>query len=297
MKKLITFLGICTTVAILALPVAARNLIAQPDNSIQDAACTEEAKNALYASFREKRTTDQEKAYQDAKKYLACPATGEVTEAQQKIIDYLKNFVTKYEDATKKARFRDLLYNQMKYAEAYALGKEILAAEPDNLQVLVDLGTSAYLLPPLKNAQLTAEGLGYAQKALAALDGGKTLEDWKPLGSKDVAVSYLNYSIGTLTLEKDPAGALKNLLKSAQFETPLKKSPYTYAYIAGAYETGIYAKMSDEYKACCLGKDETPDSKLMLANINDINRRIIDASGRPRQMSSSDAKTAQCKAT
>ena len=90
MKKLITFLSICTTVAILALPAAARNLIAQPDNAVQDAACTPEAKDALYASFREKRTTAQDKAYEDAKKYLACPTTGEVTEAQQKIIDYLK---------------------------------------------------------------------------------------------------------------------------------------------------------------------------------------------------------------
>src|ERR1043165_3796003 len=128
MKKLITFLGICTTVAILALPVAARTLIAQPDNAFQDA-CAQEAKDALYQSFRTNLKADQAKAYDDAKKYLACPASGEVTEAQQKIIDYLKNFVSKYEDATKKITFRDLLYNKQKYAEAYALGKEILAAE------------------------------------------------------------------------------------------------------------------------------------------------------------------------
>ncbi|HEX7770832.1 MAG TPA: hypothetical protein VF435_00325 [Pyrinomonadaceae bacterium] len=294
MKKLITFLSISTTVAILALPVAARNLIAQPDNAFQDAACTEDAKNALYASFLKNLKADQAKAYDDAKKYLACPASGEVTEAQQKIIDYLKNFVAKYELAMKKAKFRDLLYNQMKYAEAYALGKEILAIEPENLEVLVDLGTNAYLLPPLKNAALTAEGLGYAQRALAALDGGKTLEKWDPLGSKDVAVSYLNYSIGTLTLEKEPAGALKSLIKSVQFETPLKKSPYTYAYIAGAYETGPYAKMSDEYKACCLGKDETPDSKLMLANINQIIDRMIDAYARAVALAT-DPKFAQAK--
>ena len=76
MKKLITFFSICTTVAILALPVAARNLIAQPDNVIQDAACTEEAKDALYASFLKNRADDQAKAYEDAKKYLACPTTG-----------------------------------------------------------------------------------------------------------------------------------------------------------------------------------------------------------------------------
>jgi hypothetical protein len=295
MKKLITFLGICTTVAILALPAAARNLIAQPDNSIQDAACTPEAKDALYASFREKRTTAQDKAYEDAKKYLACPATGEVTEAQQKIIDYLKNFVTKYDDATKKINFRDWLYNKQKYAEAYALGKDILAAEPENLQVLIDLGTNAYLLPPLKNPQLTAEGLGYAQRGLAALDAGKTLEKWDPLASKDVAVAYLNYSIGTLTLEKDPGGALKNLIKSAQFETPLKKSPYTYAYIAGAYETGPYAKLAETYKVQHLGKDETPDSKLMLANINQLVDRMIDAYARAVALAGADAKFASAK--
>lgn len=294
MKKLITVLSIFTTVAILALPAAARNLIAQPDNAFQDAACTDDAKSALYASFLEKRTTDQEKAYQDAKKYLACPATGEVSEAQQKIITYLKNFVDKYEAAQKKVKFRDLLYNKMQYVDAYALGKEILAAEPENLQVLVDLGTNAYLLPPLKNPSLTAEGLGYAQRALSALDGGKTLEKWEPLASKDVAVAYLNYSIGTLTLEKEPAGALKNLIKSAQFETPLKKSPYTYAYIGGAYETGPYAKMSEDYKTCCLGKDETPDSKLMLANINQVIDRMIDAYARAVALAT-DPKFAQAK--
>ncbi len=204
MKKLITFLSICTTVAILALPVAARNLIAQPDNAFQDAACAQEAKDALYQSFLKNLKADQAKAYDDAKKYLACPAAGEVTEAQQKIIEYLKTFVTKYEAATKKITYRELIYNDKKYAEGYAMGKEILATEPDNLQVLVDLGANAYLLPPLKNDSLTAEGLGYAQKALQMLDSGKTLENWDPLGSKDVAVAYLNYTIGTLTLEKDP---------------------------------------------------------------------------------------------
>src|SRR3954447_8496609 len=253
MKKLITFLSISTTVAILALPVAARNLIAQP-NVFQDAACTEEAKTALYQSFLKNLKADQAKAYDDAKKYLACPASGEVTEAQQKIIDYLKNFVTKYEAATNKTAYRIKIYNEKKYAEGYEMGKAILATEPDNLQVLVDLGANAYLLPPLKNPQLTADGLGFAQKALGMLDAGKTLESWDPLGSKDVAVAYLNYSIGTLTLEKDPSAALKNLIKAAQFETPLKKSAYTYAYIAGAYETGPYAKLSEQYKVQFSGK-------------------------------------------
>jgi len=294
MKKLITFLSIFTTVAILALPVAARNSIAQPDNAFQDA-CSQEAKDALYASIRGNLKDNQAKAYEDAKKYLACPPGAEVSEAQQKIIDYLKNFVGKYEAATKKTQYRVLIYKEKKYAEGYAMGKEILAAEPDNLQVLVDLGASAYLLPPLKNDQLTAEGLGYAQKALQMLEQGKTLEDWNPLASKDEAVAYLNYSIGALTLEKSPAAALKNLIKAAQFETILKKSPYTYAYIAGAYETGPYAQMSEEYKRLYQGKDETPESKLMLANINQIVDRMIDAYARAVALAAADPNFAKPK--
>src|SRR6185369_5610177 len=207
MKKLITFLSIFTTVAILALPVAARNSIAQPDNSFQDA-CAQEAKDALYASFLKNIKADQAKAYEEAKKYLACPPPAEVSEGQQKIIDYLKNFVTKYEAATRKADYRVKIYNEKKYAEGYAMGEQILATEPENLQVLVDLGAVAYLLPPLNDAQLTAKGLGFAQRALQMLEAGKTLEDWKPLASKDEAVAYLNYSVGALTLEKSPATAL-----------------------------------------------------------------------------------------
>jgi hypothetical protein len=294
MKKLITFLGICTTVAILALPAAAHTPIAQPDNLVQDP-CTTEGKDALYATIRKNLTADQAKAYEDAKKYLACPAGEQVTEGQQKIIDYLKNFVAKYEAASKKNDYRTKIYNEQKYAEGYALGKEILAAEPENLKVLVDLGANGYLVVPLKNAAMTAEALGYATKALQMIESGKTLDDWQPLASKDVAVAYLNYTIGTINLEKDPSSALKNLLKAAQFETPLKKSPYTYAYIAGAYETGPYAKQSEDYKIKYQGKDETPESKLALANINQLIDRMIDAYARAVALAGTDQKFTTAK--
>jgi hypothetical protein len=294
MKKLITFLGFCTTVAILALPVAAHNAIAQPDNAVQDQ-CSAEGKNKLYQDFLATRKDKQEKAYESAKKYLACPAT-EVDAQQQAIIDYLKKFVSQYEAADKKNHFRVLLYNEKKYPEAYALGKEILAAEPDNLKVMVDLGANGYLVGPLNNASLSAEALDYAKKALQQLESGKTIDDWQPLQSKDVAVAYLNYTIGALSLQTDPSNALKNLIKAAQFETPLKKSPFTYAYIAGAYETGPYAKQSADYKAMYSGKDETPESKLALANINQLVDRMIDGYARAVALAGSDAAFSQPKA-
>jgi hypothetical protein len=291
MKKLITFLGICTTVAILALPAAAHNPIAQPDNGVQDQ-CSTEGKNALYKTFTDNFKTEQDKAYDAAKKYLACPADN-ADEGQQKIIAYLKNFVTKYEAADKKIKFRTLLYNDKKYPEAYALGKELLTADPENLKVLIDLGANGYLVA--NNASLSGEALEYAKRALQMLDSGKTVEDWQPLASKDVAVAYLNYTIGALSLQTDPAGALKHLIKAAQFETPLKKSPYTYAYIAGAYETGPYAKQSADYKQIYSGKDETPESKLALANINQLVDRMIDGYARAVALAGNDAAFAQGK--
>ncbi|HET9479858.1 MAG TPA: hypothetical protein VFO72_10965 [Pyrinomonadaceae bacterium] len=280
------------TVALLAVPVAATNLIT--DNSVQDQ-CKQEEKDAWYAEFLKIRTTDQPKAFELAKKYLACPATGEVTEPQQKIIDYLKKWSTAYEEGMRKVKLPQLLYNEKKYPEAYALGREILAAEPENLKVLVDLGANGYVVAPLKNPQLITESLDYARRALQLIESGKTVDDWTPLASKEAALAYLNFSIGTLTLEKDPANALKNLIKAAQFETPLKKSPFTYALIAAAYETGPYAKMSEAYKMTYGGKDETPESKLALANINQIVERMIDGYARAVALAGGDQQFATQK--
>jgi hypothetical protein len=292
MKKITMFVMIGATVALLALPVSATNLITEVSSQDQ---CKQEDKDAWYTEFLKIRTTDQAKAFELAKKYLACPPAGEVTEPQQKIIDYLKKWSTAYEKGIKKIKLPILLYNEKKYPEAYALGREILTEEPDNLKVLVDLGANGYVVAPLKNPQLNTDSLDYARKALAQLEAGKTVEDWTPLANKEAAMAYLNFTIGTLTLEKEPVNALKNLLKAAQLETPLKKSPYTYAYIAAAYETGPYATMSEEYKRIHGGKDETPESKLALANINQIVERMIDGYARAVALAGADAQFATQK--
>ena len=105
MKNLIKLITLGATVAALALPVAAKNLNVATVFSVQDQ-CSQESKDTLYQAFRDNRTTDQQKAYDSAKKYLACPTT-DVTEAQQKIIDYLKKWVTAYEIAIVYALLND----------------------------------------------------------------------------------------------------------------------------------------------------------------------------------------------
>ena len=137
--------------------------------------------------------------------------------------------------------------------------------------------------------------MDYARRALQQLDSGKTLDDWQPLPNREVAIAYLNYTVGTLTIQMEPKTALPYLIKAAQFETPLKKSPYTYAYIAGAYETGEYAKQSEDYKRNFAGKDETPESKLALTNIYEITDRMIDGYARAVALAGNDSKFASSK--
>ena len=292
MKKTKMFLMIGATVALLALPVSATNLITDNNDTVQDQ-CTADAKTAVYKIFTDNRKDDQAKAYEAAKKYLACPAAAEVTPDEQKIIDYLKKWSAAYEEGIKGINFEKTLWTDKNYVEAYKQGGDILAKEPDNLKVLVALGTNGYLLA--NNAQLTAQALDYATRALQSIESGKTLDNWGQLGNKETALAYLNFTVGTLSLQKDPATALKNLLKAAQFETPLKKSPFTYAYIAAAYETGPYAKMSEEYKTKFGGKDETPESKLMLANVNQIVERMIDGYARAVALAGADTQFAKQK--
>lgn len=292
MKTMIKLLSLGAIVTALALPVAAKSLPLL-DISTQDQ-CSQENKDTYYADFRTNRTTDQAKAYDNAKKYLACP-DAEPTEATTKIVDYLKKWVGAYEDLTEKQKIRTALYNDPRnYPLAYETGKKVLGREPENLNILIDLGANGYLLANLKNPALNAEAVEHAKKAISLLEAGKTVEDWKPLSGKDEALAYLNYTIGVFTLEKDPSSALKNLLKAAQYETPLKKSPFTYGYIGGAYESGPYAKLSDQYKQLYQGKDETPESKLALANINQIVDRMIDAYARAVALAG-DAKFADQK--
>jgi len=291
MKKITMFLMIGATVALLALPVAATNLITANDDVVQDA-CSVDSKNALYQDFLKNRKDDQAKAYDAAKKYLACP-TAEVTEEQQKIIDYLKKWTTAYEEGTKAANFDKALWTDKNYAEAYKMGADLLAKNPDDLKVLTGLGTNGYLVAT--NAQLAPLALDYARKALQLIESGKNLDNWGPLTNRETALAYLNFTVGTLTVDKEPANALKNLIKAAQYETPLKKSPFTYAYIAGAYETGPYAAQSAEYKRLYTGKDETPESKLALANINQLVDRMVDGYARAVALAGNDPNFAKQK--
>jgi hypothetical protein len=290
MKKTLQLISICAFGAMLASPVFAKTSSLAPELAVQDQ-CTPENKNAWYTEFRDKFKKEPAKAYELAKKYLACPAEA----GDEQITAYLKKWMAAYDKEARKIKLPQLL-NEKKYTEAYALGKEILADEPENARVLIDLGYGGYLAAASQNETFNADAIAYAKKAIQLIESGKAPESWAPFKTKDETLAYLYYTIGFLSLKSNPSEAIGPLIKSAQLESDIKKNPSTYYFIAVAYEAGPYAKMSEEYNRLYKDKPETPESKLAQENINQIVDRAIDAYARAVALSTAaDPKTQQNK--
>ena len=68
------------------------------------------------------------------------------------------------------------------------------------------------------------------------IESGKTLESWAPYVNREDTLGYLYNATGSLNLQKDPALALKDFIKAAQFNGKISKLPSTYATIAQSYE-------------------------------------------------------------
>ena len=287
MKKTIRVLAIYANLAL--LPVFA-NVIelsaetATPSPAVVQGQCTDESKAEWYAEFIKFRTTEPPKAYEPAKKYLAaCPSE------EGQIPAYLKKWVVAYDKEARKLKLSDLFINQRKYAEALTVAREILAEDPDYLPAVIDLGYGGYVLAvTTRNESGNPEAISYTNRAIQAIESGKAPENWSPFKSKDDALGYLYYSVGFLERVSNPTAALADFIKAAQFDSEIKKNPQTYVFIAAHYENE-YAKQSAEYQRLYTGKDETPESKLAVANINQLVDRIIDALARAVAVAGTDA--------
>ncbi|HEU4506939.1 MAG TPA: hypothetical protein VFR78_01785 [Pyrinomonadaceae bacterium] len=247
------------------------------------------AKIAIYKRFVDNRIPNPAAAYQAARDYLQ-----KYQKDKDEYTDYLTKWVTFYERDERKRRL-PVLINEKNYAEAYKTGAQILADEPNYLRAQIDLGYAGYLAASAKNETFNNEALGYARTAIKAIESGKTPTEWAPFKGKDDTLAYLNYAVGFLTLRTNPTEALDALLKAAQYDSDIKKTPSTYYFLAVAYESGPYKTMSAAYQTQFANKPETPESKAALEKLNIVMDRIIDAYARAIAAAGTDPKLEQSR--
>ena len=241
----------------------------------------------IYKRFVDNRIPNPGAAYQAARDYLA-----KYQKEKDQYVDYLTKWVMFYERDERKRQLPGFI-NEKKFADAYSTGAKILADEPNYLRAQIDLGYAGYIAASEKNEQFTNDALGYARKAITAIEGGQAPSDWAPFKGKDDTLAYLNYAVGFLTLRTNPDAAIDSLLKAARYESDIKKTPSTYYYLAAAYESGPYKTLSAAYQTEFANKPETPQSKAALEKLNVIIDRIIDAYARAIAAAGTDAKFAQ----
>lgn len=247
----------------------------------------DQVKIDTYKRFYDNAKTNKAVAYQAARDYIQ-----RYKKDKDQYIDYLQKWIAAYESDERKDALPGLI-NSKNFAEAFATGAKILAEEPNNLRVQIDLGYAGYLAASAKNEQFNATALDYARKAIQQIDAGKAPADWAPFKGRDDTLAYLHYAVGFLTLKTEPNAAIDSLLKAAQLESDIKKTPSTYYFLSVAYESGPYKTLSTDYQAKYANKPETPESKAALEKLNVVMDRIIDAYARAIAAAGTDPKTQQ----
>ena len=243
----------------------------------------------IYKRFVDNRVPNPVAAYQAARDYVT-----KYNKDKDQYTDYLNKWMAAYERDERK-RNLPIYINEKKFTEAYSTGAKILADEPGYLRAQIDLGYAGYLAASAKNEQFNSTALDYARTAIQAIEAGKAPSEWAPFKGKDDTLAYLHYAVGYLTLKTAPDQAIDSLLKAAQYDSDIKKTPSTYYFLAVAYESGPYKTLSAAYQKEFADKPETPASKAALEKLNVVMDRIIDAYARAIAAAGTDAKTQQSR--
>ena len=211
---------IFSTVVLLLLTVSvATSVFAQKQKS------KDELIKEIATLSNSQKVEDKEKAYQLGKEFLTrFPKDKEVA----KIRPFVKNF--------QKYTFIKALEDK-KFADFFAIGKEILADEPENTEIALNLGYGGYdALLKSSDKSFGNDAIKYAQLTLQLLEKGSFPASFAPFNSKDDALAWMYYIIGYFSMEKDIKTAASSFYKSTLYESAIKKTSQPYYAIALYYE-------------------------------------------------------------
>ncbi len=201
--------------------------------------------------------------------------------------------------------------------EIYAAGKEILARQPENLNIIFPMGVAGMKLStPANNYKYADDGLRFSQLALSKIKGGAefTKKDKKTgeatVGAlqyeytKPVAIEELTYSLAYLNYygKKDKKTALPIYYELSQSSGRYKEDPRIFGTIGDYYvEQGgpIGEKIRIEIEgrkqedtAEVLAQKEA-SIKALIALFNGYTERALDAYSRAHKVAKSDTPAAK----
>jgi hypothetical protein len=276
-------------------------LFAQPQTgrAQQPYVTDDEVKVNTYKQFVDNRVPNPAVAYQAAQKYMQ-----RYGKEDDQYTKYLKAWIAAYEEdernrrlvAEKADREQQLLgsFTTKDYAKSYGLAKQVLTDSPENLRVLIALGYGGVAASTEgRNETYNADAAKYAAKAIQLIGSGKTPDTWAPFKGKDDVLGSLHYALGFYALKTNPEVAIQSFITAAQVDADRRNAPSTYYYLAAAYQTGPYKRLSEDYSKRFANQPESAESKAALDNINKVVDKMIDAYARAVALAGSSPAKAQ----
>jgi hypothetical protein len=250
----------------------------------QSAECNDEFKTATYSKWYDNRVDHQDVAYEAAVEYFkVCPNPP----PDDPYAKALKTFKEKYEalKATQSVASQfEAAVKANNAAETMRLGKQIVAATPDNTIVWIYMANTGLSDPNLLNESSQA-----AKKAIELIEAGKPFTPAYK-NSKDLALASLTYITAKATAKTAPLDSIPLFIKAAKYNSDMQKNALLYNELAAAHGERV-AKLTADYQPY-IGKPETTESKLVLANLNQAIDLQIDALARATALADAANKPA-----
>ncbi|HJR06959.1 MAG TPA: hypothetical protein VJ842_06875 [Pyrinomonadaceae bacterium] len=249
-----------------------------------------QAQADLYERWRANINLNQQAAFEAGREYVGKYPKDEYGARVGK-------WVEAYERAARKLQFESLLFREKKYAAAYAIGKQVLADDPDNLRTIINLASAGYLASNAGDTSHNAETLRFARRATEMIERGGKPSDWKPFGGQPDALAYLNFITGELILKETPAESVAYFRKAIESEGSVKNTPIVYSRLAAAYIVSEYEPLAKRFTDTNGSRPpESEEDKAAFARITLVADRIIDAYARAVALSGTDAQYQEARA-
>lgn len=230
--------------------------------------CTEEFKTETYGKWYADRKDNQDAAYAAAKEYVSvCPTD----ESQYATV--VKKFIADYDKIHSNQKVATDFEAALKAnngAETMRLGRQLVGTTPDNVLVWIYMANTG-----LNDANLLGEASTAAKKAIELIEGGKPFAPYK---TKDLALASLTYIMAKASAKTTPVDSIPLFIKAIRYDSDVKKDARIYNELAAAHGARV-EKLTAEYQQY-IGKPETTESKLVLANLNQAIDLQIDALAR-----------------
>jgi hypothetical protein len=297
--------------------------------SAQDPCADADGQTALYTKFTDlysktsladrKETVNVAKQFLE--KYGAC-------EAVQEQAVYLKGAIPKFEeiiakmekDAKMRTMFQrfDAAINSDNNDELYAAGRDILADQPDNINIIVPMAVAGYYnSSSANNFKYADEGIRYANLALNKIKSGAKFTKKNAKGEETVGalkyeytrpnvINELNFTVAYLTYfgKKDKKAAIPMFYELSQNGGVYRDDPRVYGAIGDYYiEQG--APLGEQIAALIKKQTENKDEseevkdareveiKKLVALFNGYTERALDAYTRAHKVARSDTPAAK----